>query len=36
MFKNPYKIFVGLTHRGFFARMDDERYLRMLYHGVLG
>lgn len=36
MFKNPYKIFAGLTHHGFFARMDDERYLRLLYHGVLG
>ena len=34
--KNPYKIFSGLTHHGFFARMDDERYLRLLYHGVLG
>jgi hypothetical protein len=35
-FKNPYKIFAGLTHHGFFARMDDERYLRLLYRGVLG
>ena len=34
--KNPYKIFSGLTHLGFFARMDDERYLRLLYRGVLG
>jgi hypothetical protein len=33
---NPYKIFAGLTHHGFFTRMDDERYLRLLYHGVLG
>ena len=36
VFKNPYKIFAGLTHLGFFARMDDERYLRLLYRGVLG
>ncbi len=36
IFKNPYKIFAGLTHHGFFAQMDDERYLRLLYHGVLG
>ena len=34
--KNPCKIFAGLTHLGFFTRMDDERYLRLLYHGVLG
>ena len=33
---NPYKIFAGLTHHGIFARMDDERYLSLLYHGVLG
>lgn len=33
---NPYKIFVGLTHLGFFARMEDERYLRLLYRGVVG
>ena len=36
VFKNPYKIFAGVTHHGFFARMDDERYLRLLYRGVLG
>jgi len=34
--ENPYKIFIGLVHHGFFSRMDDERYLRLLYHGVLG
>lgn len=34
--KNPYKIFVALTHRGFFQHMDDERYLRLLYRGVMG
>ena len=36
VFMNPYKIFAGLTHHGFFARMEDERYLRLLYRGVLG
>lgn len=36
MLTNPCKVFVGLTHLGFFTRMDDERYLRLLYHGVLG
>ncbi|MBA4348339.1 MAG: glycosyl transferase [Clostridiales bacterium] len=30
------KIFVGLTHFGFFKRMDDERYLKLLYRGVTG
>lgn len=34
--KNPYKIFIGLVHHGFFTRMEDERYLKLLYHGVLG
>ena len=34
--KNPYRIFVALTHKGFFQRMDDERYLRLLYRGVMG
>lgn len=33
---NPYRIFVGLTHRGLFTRMDDERYLKLLYRGVVG
>lgn len=34
--KNPCKIFVALTHRGWFERMDDERYLKLLYRGVMG
>ncbi len=34
--KNPYRLFVMLTHHGFFKRMDDERYLRLLYRGVIG
>lgn len=34
--KNPYKLFSGLTHHGFFTRMEDEMYLRLLYRGVLG
>jgi len=33
---NLYKIFVGLTHYGLFPRMNDERYLKLLYRGVLG
>ena len=33
---NPCKIFVALTHRGWFEKMDDERYLRLLYRGVMG
>jgi hypothetical protein len=32
---NGYKIFLGLTHLGFFRKMKDERYLRLLYRGVL-
>ena len=35
-FKNPYRAFVALTHRGFFQNMEDERYLRLLYRGVMG
>lgn len=34
--QNPCKIFVALTHRGWFERMDDELYLRLLYRGVMG
>lgn len=34
--QNPWKIFVALTHRGWFEKMDDERYLRLLYRGVMG
>lgn len=33
---NGYKIFLGLTHHGFFKKMEDERYLKLLYRGVLG
>lgn len=32
---NWYKIFLGLTHLGFFRKMEDERYLKLLYRGVL-
>lgn len=32
---NPCKLFVALTHHGFFERMNDERYLRLLYRGVM-
>jgi hypothetical protein len=34
--KNPLKLFVWLTHHGFFSRMKDERYLKLLYRGVTG
>ena len=34
--QNPCKIFVALTHRGWFEKMDDELYLRLLYRGVMG
>ena len=34
--KNPCKIFVSLTHRGWFEKMNDELYLRLLYRGVMG
>lgn len=34
--KNPYKLFVWLTHRGCFRHMPDERYLKLLYRGILG
>lgn len=33
---NPFKIFVGLANLGCFTRMDDERYLKLLYRGVVG
>lgn len=34
--RNPFKIFVSLTHRGWFEKMNDELYLRLLYRGVMG
>lgn len=34
--KNPYQLFVMLSHRGYFKRMQDERYLRLLYRGAFG
>ena len=34
--KNPCKIFVSLTHRGWFEKMNDELYLRLLFRGVMG
>lgn len=34
--KNPCKIFVSLTHRGWFKKMNDMLYLRLLYRGVMG
>lgn len=33
---NPCILFVELTHHGFFRRMPDELYLRLLYRGVMG
>ena len=34
--KNPCKLFVALTHRGWFKQMNNELYLRLLYRGVMG
>jgi hypothetical protein len=34
--KNRYQIFAGLTHFGFFSGMEDERYLKLLYQGLIG
>jgi len=31
-----YKLFLKLTHLGFYARMEDERYLKLLYRAVTG
>ena len=36
LWENPYKLFLILSRRGVFSRMKDERYLRLLYHGVMG
>lgn len=33
---NPYKLFVKLSHYGFFHTMPDETYLKLLYRGILG
>lgn len=34
--KNPYRVFVALTYRGHFKKMDDERYLKLFFRGVTG
>lgn len=36
LWENPYKLFLILSRRGVFSRMNDERYLRLLYQGVMG
>jgi hypothetical protein len=33
---NPFKLFVALTHLGWFKKMNDELYLRLLYRGEMG
>ena len=34
--KNPYRLFVVLTRRGWFKSMNDERYLKLYYRGLMG
>lgn len=34
--KNPTKFFVFLANRGFFKKMDDEKYLKLIYKGSIG
>lgn len=36
LWKNPWKLFVILTHYGFFTHIADEPYLRLVYRGVTG
>lgn len=36
LWSNPLQLFAALTRKGFFARMDDEKYLRLLYRGAMG
>ncbi len=36
LFMLPFRLFVKLTHHGFFRRMPDELYLRCLYRGTMG
>lgn len=33
---NPYRLFAIITRFGCFAHMEDERYLKLLYRGVVG
>jgi len=36
LYANPYRLFVKLSHLGFFRSMPDEKYLKLLFRGVLG
>lgn len=34
--QNPERFFVHLAYKGFFDKMDDERYLKLMYKGNIG
>ena len=36
VYLNPYRLFAIASRFGFFSHMSDERYLKLLYRGVIG
>ncbi|MBQ9071357.1 MAG: glycosyl transferase [Clostridia bacterium] len=36
LIENPNKLFVHLAYKGYFSTMDDEKYLKKMYKGIMG